>query len=64
MVTKEGLNYTKPKYKTSSFTFSVVNCVQSHPFDCAIATSGIDNTIKASMNEFGSNDHRSFFLSY
>jgi len=25
---------------------SVVNCVQSHPFDCAIATSGIDNTIK------------------
>lgn len=26
--------------------FAVVNCVQSHPFDCAIATSGIDNTIK------------------
>lgn len=25
---------------------SVVNCVQCHPFDCAIATSGIDNTIK------------------
>ncbi|XP_023524085.1 WD and tetratricopeptide repeats protein 1-like isoform X4 [Cucurbita pepo subsp. pepo] len=25
---------------------AVVNCVQSHPFDCAIATSGIDNTIK------------------
>ncbi|KAG0567303.1 hypothetical protein KC19_7G125100 [Ceratodon purpureus] len=25
---------------------NVVNCVQSHPFDCAIATSGIDNTIK------------------
>jgi hypothetical protein len=24
----------------------VVNCVQSHPFDCAVATSGIDNTIK------------------
>ena len=29
------------------FTFSiVVNCIQSHPFDCAVATSGIDNTIK------------------
>lgn len=25
---------------------AVVNCVQCHPFDCAIATSGIDNTIK------------------
>ncbi|MCO5581572.1 hypothetical protein L7F22_035460 [Adiantum nelumboides] len=25
---------------------NVVNCVQCHPFDCAIATSGIDNTIK------------------
>jgi WD40 repeat protein len=25
---------------------AVVNCVQSHPFDCAVATSGIDNTIK------------------
>jgi WD and tetratricopeptide repeat-containing protein 1 len=25
---------------------NVVNCVQSHPFDCVIATSGIDNTIK------------------
>jgi len=25
---------------------NVVNCVQSHPFDCAVATSGIDNTIK------------------
>lgn len=25
---------------------NVVNCVQSHPFNCAIATSGIDNTIK------------------
>ncbi|KAK6938093.1 WD40 repeat [Dillenia turbinata] len=25
---------------------AVVNCIQSHPFDCAIATSGIDNTIK------------------
>ncbi|MBA0720804.1 hypothetical protein Golax_008406 [Gossypium laxum] len=24
----------------------VVNCVQSHPFDCFVATSGIDNTIK------------------
>ncbi|XP_008782185.2 WD and tetratricopeptide repeats protein 1-like [Phoenix dactylifera] len=24
----------------------VVNCVQCHPFDCAIATSGIDDTIK------------------
>ncbi|KAJ0786412.1 putative transcription factor WD40-like family [Helianthus annuus] len=24
----------------------VVNCVQSHPFDCVVATSGIDNTIK------------------
>lgn len=25
---------------------AVVNCVQCHPFDCAIATSGIDSTIK------------------
>ncbi|KAL2649169.1 hypothetical protein R1flu_017297 [Riccia fluitans] len=25
---------------------AVVNCVQCHPFDCAVATSGIDNTIK------------------
>lgn len=25
---------------------NVVNCVQCHPFDCAIATSGIDNTVK------------------
>ncbi|KAJ4796571.1 hypothetical protein LUZ62_047817 [Rhynchospora pubera] len=25
---------------------AVVNCIQAHPFDCAIATSGIDNTIK------------------
>lgn len=25
---------------------AVVNCVQSHPFDCSVATSGIDNTIK------------------
>lgn len=25
---------------------AVVNCIQSHPFDCAVATSGIDNTIK------------------
>ncbi|CAN1185442.1 Protein ALTERED SEED GERMINATION 2 [Linum perenne] len=25
---------------------AVVNCVQSHPFDCVVATSGIDNTIK------------------
>ena len=24
----------------------VVNCIQSHPYDCAVATSGIDNTIK------------------
>ncbi|KAJ6823959.1 DDB1- and CUL4-associated factor 6 [Iris pallida] len=25
---------------------AVVNCVQCHPFDCAVATSGIDSTIK------------------
>lgn len=25
---------------------AVVNCVQSHPFDCVVATSGIDDTIK------------------
>ncbi|KAM7514516.1 hypothetical protein LguiA_004099 [Lonicera macranthoides] len=25
---------------------SVVNCIQCHPFDCVVATSGIDNTIK------------------
>lgn len=24
----------------------VVNCIQAHPYDCAVATSGIDNTIK------------------
>ncbi|EHA8588801.1 putative WD and tetratricopeptide repeats protein 1 [Cocos nucifera] len=28
---------------------AVVNCVQCHPFDCAIATSGIDDTIKVIM---------------
>ncbi|KAF5955347.1 hypothetical protein HYC85_008203 [Camellia sinensis] len=28
---------------------AVVNCVQCHPFDCVVATSGIDNTIKVSM---------------
>jgi hypothetical protein len=28
------------------FVGAVVNCVQCHPFDCAIATSGIDSTIK------------------
>lgn len=31
------------------FSFLVVNCVQCHPFDCAVATSGIDNTIKVIM---------------
>lgn len=25
---------------------AVVNCVQCHPFDCVVATSGIDSTIK------------------
>ncbi|KAF0911231.1 hypothetical protein E2562_007999 [Oryza meyeriana var. granulata] len=25
---------------------AVVNCIQSHPYDCTVATSGIDNTIK------------------
>ncbi|XP_072993028.1 protein ALTERED SEED GERMINATION 2 [Typha latifolia] len=25
---------------------AVVNCIQCHPFDCAVATSGIDSTIK------------------
>lgn len=25
-----------------------MNCVQCHPFDCTVATSGIDNTIKVS----------------
>jgi len=25
---------------------TVVNCVQCHPFDFVVATSGIDNTIK------------------
>lgn len=29
--------------------FLVVNCVQCHPFDCTIATSGIDSTIKVSI---------------
>ncbi|GJP37320.1 hypothetical protein CLOM_g21744 [Closterium sp. NIES-68] len=24
----------------------VVNCIQCHPFDCCVATSGIDDTIK------------------
>ncbi|MFS7913144.1 putative transcription factor WD40-like family [Helianthus anomalus] len=27
-------------------TYIIVNCVQSHPYDCVVATSGIDNTIK------------------
>lgn len=30
---------------------TVVNCVQCHPFDCVVATSGIDNTIKVSTNK-------------
>lgn len=30
-------------------SFLVVNCVQCHPFDCVIATSGIDDTIKVIM---------------
>lgn len=30
----------------ASYFSSVVNCIQSHPYDCAVATSGIDNTIK------------------
>lgn len=30
-------------------SFTVVNCVQCHPFDCVVATSGIDNTIKVSL---------------
>uniref|UniRef100_A0A6N2LM02 Anaphase-promoting complex subunit 4 WD40 domain-containing protein n=1 Tax=Salix viminalis TaxID=40686 RepID=A0A6N2LM02_SALVM len=25
---------------------AVVNCIQCHPFDCVVATSGIDKTIK------------------
>ena len=25
---------------------SVLNCIQPHPFECAVATSGIDYTIK------------------
>uniref|UniRef100_A0A0D9VQH6 Anaphase-promoting complex subunit 4 WD40 domain-containing protein n=1 Tax=Leersia perrieri TaxID=77586 RepID=A0A0D9VQH6_9ORYZ len=25
---------------------AVVNCIQSHPYDCVVATSGIDNSIK------------------
>nr|GME14894.1 WD and tetratricopeptide repeats protein 1-like isoform X1 [Ipomoea batatas] len=25
---------------------AVVNCIQCHPYDCVVATSGIDNTIK------------------
>lgn len=29
----------------------VVNCVQCHPFDCAVATSGIDNTIKVNITK-------------
>ena len=27
----------------------MVNCVQSHPFDSVVATSGIDSTIKVSV---------------
>ena len=30
------------------FLFLVVNCIQCHPFDSVVATSGIDNTIKVS----------------
>nr|XP_029121469.1 WD and tetratricopeptide repeats protein 1 isoform X3 [Elaeis guineensis] len=33
-------------FMTCFASFLVVNCVQCHPFDCAIATSGIDDTIK------------------
>ncbi|KAE8659254.1 WD and tetratricopeptide repeat protein, putative isoform 4 [Hibiscus syriacus] len=32
---------------------AVVNCVQCHPFDCFVATSGIDNTIKANIGFMG-----------
>ncbi|KAJ6939535.1 hypothetical protein NC651_005859 [Populus alba x Populus x berolinensis] len=28
---------------------AVVNCVQCHPFDCVVATSGIDSSIKAGL---------------
>jgi len=31
------------------FCFTVVNCVQCHPFDCVVATSGIDSTIKVGL---------------
>jgi hypothetical protein len=30
-------------------SFTVVNCVQCHPFDCVVATSGIDSTIKVGL---------------
>ena len=37
--------------------FAVVNCVQAHPVDCCVATSGIDDTIKVKrslpLGEFG-----------
>ncbi|KAL4333295.1 hypothetical protein GQ457_07G024010 [Hibiscus cannabinus] len=32
---------------------AVVKCVQCHPFDCFVATSGIDNTIKVSIGFMG-----------
>lgn len=30
---------------------AVVNCIQSHPLDCVVATSGIDMTIKVGITE-------------
>lgn len=32
--------------------YIVVNCVQCHPFDCVVATSGIDNTIKVNWKKY------------
>lgn len=36
---------------TLPFSCTVVNCIQCHPLDCVVATSGIDSTIKVRYNK-------------
>lgn len=51
MFSSDVLRFEKKKKKNHLICciFLVVNCVQCHPFDCTIATSGIDSTIKVSI---------------
>ncbi|KAL0366368.1 UNVERIFIED_CONTAM: WD and tetratricopeptide repeats protein 1 [Sesamum radiatum] len=42
----DRLNLSMRKLVFSLPAISLVNCVQCHPYDCVIATSGIDSTIK------------------